>query len=412
MIKCRDCGHENENGVKYCAACGAPLASAPDAAPKSSRLMGRMGGMKTAVEPSVRTESFESETIPVRPAPAREENPFLAGSEPEAAEPEAPSFDPPAAVPGRVGRPPVRISRLGQIKVYLGKCFRIFVNEKQWKNFISAFIIVMIISFVTSEDMFVKYHDTKNGAFAIICACIWTGLFNSIQSICRERSIVKKEHRTGLHISSYIFAHVIYEAVICAVEALIVMAVVLVKNGEHLPAEGLILPPALDLYLLLFLVTFGSDMLAILVSCIVRSPNTAMTVMPFILIIQLVMSGAVFPLNGGAKTVAQFTLSKWGLDGVVAVASTDEDIYMQGAETQANLKDPDELVKARMNRMNENWSDDKYIDELDNIAEGAVKAFEPEPETLLKAEGMLLAYSMLYILLAIGALKQVDRDKR
>ena len=93
-----------------------------------------------------------------------------------------------------------RISGRGQIAIYLGKCFRLFQNEKQWKNFLSSFIIITIISLVTGPEMFSSYEATNKGAFAIISACIWSGLFNSIQSICRERAIIKREYRTGLRI--------------------------------------------------------------------------------------------------------------------------------------------------------------------------------------------------------------------
>ena len=41
-------------------------------------------------------------------------------------------------------------SRLKQVKIYTGKCFRVFLNEKGWKIFISAAIITILISSVTS----------------------------------------------------------------------------------------------------------------------------------------------------------------------------------------------------------------------------------------------------------------------
>ena len=110
-----------------------------------------------------------------------------------------------------------RISAGGQIRIYAGKCFRLFWSEKQWKKLISTLIIMGIISLVTGDKMFKEYPATKNGAFAVICACIWVGLFNSIQSICRERAIIKREHRTGLRIGSYVMAHFLYELALCAV---------------------------------------------------------------------------------------------------------------------------------------------------------------------------------------------------
>ncbi|MCC8066314.1 MAG: ABC transporter permease [Clostridiales bacterium] len=159
-----------------------------------------------------------------------------------------------------------RIGRIGQTKVYLGKCLRLFVSEKQWISFVSTAIIMFIILQVTDSDMFRDYSSTKNGAFAIICACVWIGLFNSIRSICKERAIIKREHRTGLHISSYILAHVLYELMICAAESFLIILFVVIRYHTNLTFAGLLFPMVCDLYLTFFLVTFGSDMLAILIS--------------------------------------------------------------------------------------------------------------------------------------------------
>lgn len=116
-------------------------------------------------------------------------------------------------------------TRIGQIRIYVGKCFRMFINEKGWKSLISTAIISAILAWVIGENTFTVYESTKTGVFAMICGCIWVGLFNSIQSICREREIIKREHRTGLHISSYVLAHMIYEFVLCAAEGLVLTAI-------------------------------------------------------------------------------------------------------------------------------------------------------------------------------------------
>ena len=279
-----------------------------------------------------------------------------------------------------------RINTAGQIKIYLGKCFRLFTNEKQWKNFISAFLIVLIISFVTSKDMFVQYLDTKNGAFAIICGCIWIGLFNSIQSICRERAIIKREYRTGLRISSYILAHVIYELFLCAVETLIVLVVMIISvlikkdSGEDMPT-GVILSFVTDMYFVLFLVTFGSDMIAMLISCIVKDGNTAMTVMPFVLIIQLVMSGAVFKLEGMSDLISNLTLSKWGLNSIVCIANTSDSV-----------------------KLGYDWA------EIDGRT--YLPGCEPEAGKLLGFMGIMILFTVLYILLSMLVLRRVDKDQR
>ncbi|MCD7789924.1 MAG: ABC transporter permease [Bacteroides thetaiotaomicron] len=268
-----------------------------------------------------------------------------------------------------------RIGRAGQIRIYVGKCFRLFVSEKQWINFISTAIITLIISMVTSEDMFRVYKDTKSGAFAVVCACIWVGLFNSIRSVCRERAIIKREHRTGLHISSYILAHVIYEFVLCMAESLIVTGIVFLKNSSHLPDSGLLFPMSVDFYITILLVMFGSDMIAILISSIVKSENTAMTVMPFILILQLVMAGAVFDLEGVTERIAAFTLSKWGLNAIGSIS----------------------LTNSSMNTSYLIYGDGSW---------------EASGGHLLYVWLIMLGFAFVYILFSIIALKRVDKDKR
>lgn len=268
-----------------------------------------------------------------------------------------------------------RISRFGQMKVYFGKCVRLFRSEKQWKNLVSTLIIMLIICMVTSTNMFLEYAPTRNGAFAIVCACIWIGLFNSIQSICRERDIIKREHRTGLHISSYVLAHAAYELCLCFAESIIVLAMMLVQNHAHLPPSGLVFPMAIDLWMTLFLAIYSSDLIAILISCSVKSENTAMTVMPFVLIIQLVMSGTVFELSGISQLVSNFTISKWCLNGICSVANTDLKVSLQ-------------------------------YDYSGHVGCDATAG------NLMTIWAVLLAFSIVYLSISILMLKQVDRDQR
>ena len=214
-----------------------------------------------------------------------------------------------------------RASRAKQVKIYIGKCFRVFINDKGWKIFVSAAVITAIICMVTSSDMFIDYWATRNGAFALACACIWIGIFNSIQSVCKERDIIKREHRSGLHISSYVVAHMVYEMALCAIESVIVTLIICVVNSSSLPDSGVLLPIVFEIWVTFFLIIYSSDALGLMVSSIVRTPTTAMTVMPFVLIIQLVMSGMIFKLEGVSKVISDITIAKWGLNAICITAN-------------------------------------------------------------------------------------------
>lgn len=145
-----------------------------------------------------------------------------------------------------------RASRGQQIKIYIKKCFHSYINEKGWKNFISAGLISILICMVTGEETFVSYNATRSSAFALVCACIWIGIFNSIRMICREREIIKREHRTGLHMSSYLSARWIFEAVICFVEAFLVVVIVWIANCGHFIQEKVVFLPIIELFITFF----------------------------------------------------------------------------------------------------------------------------------------------------------------
>ena len=208
-----------------------------------------------------------------------------------------------------------RISRTGQVKIYVGKCYRGFKNEKGFISLIMAAGTAFIIAFVARGGMFEDYASTNSGGFAIICGCIWVGIFNSIQSICREREIIKREYRTGLHISSYIIAHMIYEMALCLIEAIIVAMIFLSIAGNNLESSAYV-----GIFITFFLVIYSADVLAMIVSSIVKKQTAAMTAVPFVLIVQLVLAGVIFELSGPMRLLANFTISKWGVRAILSLS--------------------------------------------------------------------------------------------
>ena len=128
--------------------------------------------------------------------------------------------------------------RFKQINIYFTKFLSLFFKTGGWKAFIFGAVISLIIAMVVGDNMFVYGLDTESGCFSIVSACIWIGIFNSIQVVCKERDIIKREHRSGLHISSYIVARALYEMIICFVQAAIML--VLCMIFLNFPEEGLV----------------------------------------------------------------------------------------------------------------------------------------------------------------------------
>lgn len=266
--------------------------------------------------------------------------------------------------------------RLKQVKIYFVKFMSLFFKTGGWKAFIFGAVISLIIVMVVGDNMFVYGLDTESGCFSIVSACIWIGIFNSIQSICKERDIIKREHRSGMHISSYIVSRALYEFIICLVQAIIMLVLCMVFLD--FPKNGLVTGNIItDVFITLFLVLLSSDYLGMAVSSVVKTTTTAMTVMPFILIVQLVLSGVLFALEGNIGLVAKITISKWGMEAFGSVVNIDGLPYNE-VGWQIIPRD----------------------------------AYAYESGHVVNSWLIIFAFSILYLVISIISLEFVDKDKR
>ncbi|MBE5807339.1 MAG: ABC transporter permease [Clostridiales bacterium] len=214
--------------------------------------------------------------------------------------------------------------RGAQVLIYLGKLLRMFVYQSDWKVLPMAALIAGLVGMVVRRRFFINMEGTLMGAFAMVCVCIWNGCFNSIQVICRERDVIKREHRSGMHISSYIAAHMLYQALLCLAQTGVTLYITAL-TGVQYPREGLFTRwYFVDAGISMFLITYASDMLSLWVSALSRTTTTAMTVMPFVLIFQLVFSGGMLSLPAWTEPLTYFTVSNPGLKVIAAQADTND----------------------------------------------------------------------------------------
>ena len=199
-----------------------------------------------------------------------------------------------------------------QTNVYFKKLFRINMREKSWKYLIFALIISMLVALIVGPDMFGNFDTTNSGFFTLASACIWIGIFNSIQSICKEHEIIRAEYRQGLRISSYVFAHLLWQALLCLAQTIIIFVVCCIWMRFDKSAH-LLISAYVENFITIYMLTFSAAVLGLMISAISGTPTTAMTIMPFVLIIQLVMSGVLFILSGVSEVFSYFTLSRWGM---------------------------------------------------------------------------------------------------
>ena len=303
--------------------------------------------------------------------------------------------------------------RFGQFMICLGKQFRMFILQSDWKVLPMSAIIAAMVSMAVGGGMYVSMEGTFQANFALTCVCIWNGFFNSIQSICRERPIIKREHRAGMHITSYVCAHLFYQMFLCVMQSVITI-VVLGITGVKYPAEGVVGSFVAEMFITLFLITYASDVMALMISAIVKTPMAAMTVMPFMLIIQLVFAGFI-QLPEMLADVTKLMLSKWGVQGLCVISgynslpatmvwnkmvSSGDKIALGGGVSVKDVMsiiDQEGMRDSILQKLGESNARADFASTIDNLVSGWMH---------------LVFFAVLYAVITIVFLEFIDKDSR
>ncbi len=304
--------------------------------------------------------------------------------------------------------------RVRQIPVYIRKFFRIFIYMDDWKVLPMSALIAWLVSFAIGGSMFANMEGTLKGSLALTCVCIWNGFFNSIQAVCRERGVLKREHRAGLHMSSYIAAHMVYQAAICLAQAMVTVAVCRI-SGLSFPSSSVFTGFfMLDIAIVFFLITYSADMMALFVSSMAHSTTQAMTLMPFILIFELLFSGGVFALDGFSDWLSYITIARWGMCAIAAVSGYNSLPMVTAWNQMKNMQEYEYSGMYPIRSFVENIEMNGSVDDF--CYQTASYNLRPEyastAENISTCLSALIIFSLVFAFLAVVVLEKIDKDRR
>jgi len=192
------------------------------------------------------------------------------------------------------------------------------------------------------DGQLVLFADTRTGLFYLVCVAIFIGICNSIQEICKERNILKREYMANLSLGSYVTSKLVVQACVCLVQmALVLLVFYLFVSDKMLPESGVIFSSVwVEYYISLFLLAFSSDVIALLISSIVKTSSSANNFIPIILIVQILFSGITFTMTGIIKKLSYFMMSKYGMDALAIstrLNDSQQSFLMNNPEYQLNL---------------------------------------------------------------------------
>ena len=159
---------------------------------------------------------------------------------------------------------------------------------------------------MADENVFNIYESTKSILFALSCSGIWIGMFDSIQEICKERVILKREYMANLKLPCYMMSKFVLQMLLGMVQAVTTI----------------------------WLTVVAAIAMGFIISSIAKSGDKAMTAAPFVLIIQLLFSGILFNLEGMGKKISYCTVSRWSVEALGSIARLNKlELKMQAVSS-------------------------------------------------------------------------------
>lgn len=241
-----------------------------------------------------------------------------------------------------------KVSNANQLSVLIKRYLTLIKNdiERLIMIFIQPVLIGLLMALVAETGIYDKMFETRSILFALMSAGIWMGLFNTIQEIYKERVILKREYMGNLKLPLYMLSKYIVQAMIAIVQSVIMVAVFVAIKGAP-KCEGVVLGNAVvEMMVTIFITIYVSAGFGLLISAISKNGDRAMSIAPFILIIQLLFSGILFSLNGATEKISYFTISRWSME---ALGSTND---LNGLEP-AGVEDAKQKQEDLVNESNE-----------------------------------------------------------
>jgi len=156
--------------------------------------------------------------------------------------------------------------------------------------------------------------NAETTLFIMAFAAVMFGCINGAREIVKEAPIYHRERTVNLGIVPYMFSKITVLGVLCLVQSLVLTAFVSAKAPFPHNTLGTVLPPFLEIYITMALTSLAGLMLGLTVSALVPNNDRAMSIVPLILIPQVIFSGIIFKLNGPLlQILGAFFPARWAM---------------------------------------------------------------------------------------------------
>lgn len=149
--------------------------------------------------------------------------------------------------------------------------------------------------------------------FEITVMAIFIGILNSYREVSKEREVLLREYGGGLNGASYILSKITVQSFFCLIHTLFIgTAALLVVN---FPLGDNKIFTIILFYIIIYLTLLASISIGLFISCILKKAESAILPVLFLIIAQVVLSGAMMEIDK-LEWLSDLTIARWGCEAM------------------------------------------------------------------------------------------------
>ena len=185
---------------------------------------------------------------------------------------------------------------------------------------------------------------------------------------------------TNLKLPVYVLSKFLVQALIGGIQAALLAGAFMIAVGKD--GTGLFLDSFIpEIIFTVWIVIITSEAMGLVVSANAKSGDKAMVAAPFLLIIQLLFSGILFKLEGFGEYISYATASRWTVEALGSISD------LNGLPLKMQADYP-------------------------MIEHEAESFFEATKEHVVTCWGILAGMTVLFLIISMVSLRQLQRDSR
>lgn len=159
-------------------------------------------------------------------------------------------------------------------------------------------------------------------------AAVMFGCINGAREIVKESAVYKRERAVNLGILPYLFSKIVVLGVLCLLQSAVLVFIVNLRAPFH---HSVFLPPVTEIYITMALTALAGLMVGLMLSALAPNNDRAMSIVPVILIPQIIFSGAIFALsNPFLQFLGWFFAAHWAMAGMGSTVGLHADKLVPG----------------------------------------------------------------------------------